>query len=163
MKKIVLFLVLCLALSLQAQQFPSAADVGFGFTIGSKVTIQLEPVGEGRFNYKIIDFEPFDSVINPYDYASLFPKKGAPMTIQFVYCIATSGSNAIEQMQNTESVLLMRSYLPQELQYNLMIQRNEESAMESPEQRFLPPGRATITRWPFMVLNIGVTHFELKK
>ena len=123
----------------------------------------MEPVGEGRFNYKIIAYEPFDSVINPYDYASLFPKKGEPMTIQFIYCIATSGSNVFEQVENTESVLLMRSYLPRELQCNLMIQRSADSVMESPEQRFLPPGRATITRWPFMVPNIGVTHFELKK
>ena len=163
MKRIILFMFLCCGLLAQAQELPTPPDVGYGFPLNCKVTIKLVPVDATRYNYQIIAYEPFDSVINPYDYAGLLDKKGEEMTISFIFCIATSGSNAYEKAQNTESVLIMRSYLPKELQFLLMTQGSGTGEMSEPETRFLPKGKPTITRWPSGVPAIGISHIEDKK
>ena len=163
MKQLFLLSFFFCSLFATAQVLPSPPDVGYGFPMNSKVTIRLVPVDATRYNYQIISYEPFDSLIDYNHYDALLEKSGDEMTISFIFCIATSGSNVYERAQNTKSALVMRSYLPKELQYLLMTQQGGVNEMSDPETRFIPMGEATIVLWSYGVPAIGISHMEDKK
>lgn len=84
--------------------------------VGQKVTIKLIPAGKGKYNFKIIDRQPYEDVVNFDETGKLFPENGEENTI-VLYCVRgewSSGKNCI--------LLTMKSFCPSVLYYDTYIQ-----------------------------------------
>ena len=99
MKKILLFLALIISFSTYSQELPTKPTNGFAFPLGSKFTIKLYSKDSLNFDYSIIKYEPFEEIIDTWENDSLFEEKGEKGTIEFYFCLGTSGETEAENNQ----------------------------------------------------------------
>lgn len=160
MKKIILILILAISFSSYSQELPTEPANGFAFPIGSKFTIKLYPLDSTSFNYSIIKFEPFPDIVDTWENDDLFEEKGEKGTIEFYFCLGTSGETEKDREENMKVLLLMKNRTEYSLNYNSDIQIQEEGEFENTSNIGTHPNVKGIEMWPYMIYQIGLNGFE---
>ena len=83
-----------------SQELPTEPANGYAFPIGSKFTIKLHPIDSTKFDYSIIEYEPFQEIIDTWENDSIFKENGQKGTIEFYFCLSTSGDSQEEKEKN---------------------------------------------------------------
>ena len=164
MKKTFLFLFLTIvSFSVFAQDLPTEPANGFAFPLGSKFTIKLHPIDSTSFDYSIIEFEPFQEVIDTWENDSLFSEKEKNGTIEFYFCLSTIGDTEKEKEENMKILLLMKNRTNYSLSYKSDIQREEDGEFEETSNVGTFSGAKGAEMWPYMIYQIGLHDFKILK
>lgn len=163
MNKIILVLSLALGFFINAQDLPTKPENGFAFPIGSKFTIKLHPTDSTNFDFSIIKFEPFQEVVDTWKNDELFEKKGEDGTIEFYFCLGTSGKTEEEKEKNMKVLLLMKNRTKYSLNYNSDIQKTENGKFEKTSNLGTHPNVKSNEMWPYMIYQIGLNNFRKRK
>ncbi|PWJ33124.1 hypothetical protein [Sediminitomix flava] len=161
MKKTFLTLqLMTLCLISFSQELPTEPADGFKFPIGSKFTIELHPIDSIRFQYSIIEYEPYQEVVNTYENDSLFDSTGKNGTIEFYFCLSTDGETEKEREENMQVVLLMKNRTKYSLSYDSDIQLEENGEFQETSNVGSFSGAKGTEMWPYMIYQIGLTDFK---
>lgn len=160
MKRIILIAFLIIGIGAHAQELPTKPQIGFAFPIGSKFTIKLHPTDSTVFDYSIIKFEPFDQIVDIWENDDLFEKEGEKGTIEFYFCLGTSGETEKEREENMKVLLLMKNRTEYSLNYNSDIQRQEDGEFEYTSNVGTHPNAKGLEMWPYMIYQIGLSGFK---
>jgi|TARA_B110000037_G_C16785371_1_gene369122 hypothetical protein len=163
MKKIILILILAISFSSYSQELPTEPANGFAFPIGSKFTIKLHPIDSTSFDFSIIKFEPFQDIIDTWENDDLFEENGEKGTIEFYFCLGTSGETEEEKEKNMKVLLLMKNRTEYSLNYNSDIQIKEEGEFEKTSNVGTHPNVKGTEMWPYMIHQIGLNGFKLRE
>ncbi len=155
--KILVLLLTIVSIGLFAQDLPTASANGFTFPLRNKFTIKLYPIDSNSFNYSIIEFEPFEEIIDYWDNDNLFEKKRKKGTIEFYFCLATSGETEEEHKEKMKTVLLMKNRTEYNLSYQSDIQREEDGEFEETSNVGTFSGAKGTEMWPYMIYQIGLS------
>jgi hypothetical protein len=145
------------------QELPSKPADGYAFPIGSKFTIKLYPADSTKFQYSIIKFEPFKEIIDTWENDSLFKETGEEGTIEFYFCLSTSGDNDREKEKNRKVLLLIKNRTEYSLKYNSDIQVQKNGEFEETSNVGILPGIKGIEMWPYMIHKIRLKGFKIKE
>lgn len=160
------FLILFLSIvsfGVFAQDLPTEPANGFAFSLGSKFIITLYPIDSTRFDYSIIEFESFEDIIDTWENDSLFTEDEKNGTIEFYFCLSTSGNTETERNDNMKVLLLMKNRTDYTLSYKSDIQRQENGEFEETSNVGTFSGARGIEMWPYMIFQIGLHDFEIMK
>ncbi|MFD1604281.1 hypothetical protein ACFSJW_07720 [Flavobacterium artemisiae] len=146
-----------------SQDLPSEPANGFAFPIGSKFTIKLIPIDSVSFNYSIIKFDPFTETVDTFDNDNLFSKNGEEDTIDFYFCLGTSGKTEDEKKKSMKVLLIFKNRSKYSVTYNSDIQRKEDGEYEKTSNMGAYPGVKGTEMWPYMIHSIGLNDFKIKK
>lgn len=160
MNKLFLFLFLIIGFGVNGQDLPSEPENGYAFPIGTKFTIKLYPTDSTHFDYSIIKFEPFQEIIDTWENDNLFEEEGEDDTIEFYFCLGTSGETEEEKEKNMKVLLLMKNRTEFALKYKSDIQREENGKFEKTSNVGSFPGAKGTEMWPYMIYQIGLNSFE---
>lgn len=160
MKRIILLLLIATSFVAISQDLPTEPQDGFSFPMGSKFTIKLYPTDSIHFDYSIIKFEPFEEIIDTYENAQLFEEKGEKGTIEFYFCLGTTGENEEEREKNMKVLLLMKNRTDYSLSYDSDIQIQKDGKFESTSNVGTHPGVKGTEMWPYMIYEIGLHGFK---
>jgi len=160
MKTIFYIIFLVLATNLLAQDLPTPPIPGAAFPLKTKFKIKLIAIDSMHFNYSIIEFEKFDSIVDTYNHKDLFDSQGRDSTITFYFCAGTHGESEEEKNKNMKILLLMKNYSKIPLKYFSEIQRKEEGEYEQTSNVGIFPGAIGMEMWPYMIYMIGLKDFE---
>ena len=163
MKKLLLILFLATSIVAYSQELPTEPANGFAFPIGTKFTIKLHPTDSTRFDYSIIEFEPFQEVIDTWDNDKLFKEKGQDETIEFYFCLSTSGETEKEKKKNMKVVLIMKNRTKHSLSYKSDIQTTEDGEFKETSNVGTYKGAKGTEMWPYMIYQIGLHDFKILK
>ena len=164
MKKTLFLLFLSIrSISVFAQDLPTKPANGFAFPLGSKFTIKLSPTDSTSFNYSIIEFEPFENIIDTWENDSLFTEEEKNGTIEFYFCLSTSGKTETEKNDNMKVLLLMKNRTDYTLSYKSDIQRQEYGEFEETSNVGTFSGTRGTEMWSYMIYQIGLHDFEIMK
>lgn len=160
-----LFLILFLATNIVAfsQELPTEPANGFAFPIGTKFTIKLYPTDSTRFDYSIIEFEPFQETIDTWDNNQLFKESGQEGTIEFYFCLGTNGKTKEEQDENMKVLLLMKNRTKYALSYKSDIQTTEDGDFKETSNVGTFSGAKGTEMWSHMIYQIGLHDFEIMR
>lgn len=164
MSKIILILTLMVSSVTYAQDLPTQPSNGFAFPLGTKFTIKMHPTDSINFEYSIIAFEPFQEIIDTYENDSLFndsdEKNG---TIEFYFCIGTSGKTEAEKEKNMKVLLLMKNRTENSFEYNSDIQIVENGEFTVTSNVGTYSGARGTEIWPYLIQQIGLNNFKIAK
>jgi hypothetical protein len=160
MNKLFLLIFLTIGISSNAQDLPTEPENGFAFPIGSKFTIKLYPTDSIHFDYSIIKFEPFQEIIDTWENDELFEGEGEKGTIDFFFCLGTSGETEEEKEKNMKVLLLMKNRTEFALNYNSDIQRTENGEFEKTSNIGTFPEVKGNEMWAYMIYQIGLNGFK---
>ncbi|MEZ4797893.1 MAG: hypothetical protein R2785_12085 [Flavobacteriaceae bacterium] len=160
MKKIILIAFLIIGIGANGQELPTEPENGFAFPIGSKFTIKLHPTDSINFDYSIIKFEPFQEIVDTWENDNLFEEKGEAGTIEFYFCLGTSGETEAEKEKNMKVLLLMKNRTEYSLNYNSDIQIKENGEFEKTSNVGTHPGAKGTEMWPYMIHQIALNGFN---
>ena len=161
MKKTLFILFLLLInFSVFTQDLSTKPANGYAFPIGSKFTIKLYPIDKTHFDYSIIEFEPFHDIIDTWENDSLFTEKDKNGTIEFYFCVSTSGKTEKEKNDNMKVLLLMKNRTDYTLSYKSDIQREENGKFEETSNVGTFKGAKGTEMWPYMIYQIGLHDFK---
>jgi len=146
-----------------SQELPTEPADGYAFPIGSKFTIKLYETDSACFDYSIIEFEPFQEIVDIFDTDDLFKEDGEEGTIEYYFCIGTRGETEEEKQENMQVLLLMKNRTKYILSYKSEIQRTEEGEFEETSNIGTYPGAKGTEMWPYMIYSIGLRDFEISK
>ena len=144
-----------------SQELPTEPANGFAFPIGSKFTIKLHPIDSTKFDYSIIEYEPFQELIHTWDNDSIFKENGQKGTIEFCFCISTSGDSDEEKEKNMKVLLLMKNRTEHTLTYNSEIQTEENGEFKVTSNVGTFSGAKGTEMWPYMIRQIGLNDFKI--
>lgn len=162
MKKL-LFVFMFASLSTGAQHLPSDPANGFSFPIGTKFTLALHPVDSTRFDVSVVAWESFQEVVNAFETDDLFAEKGAPGTIDFYFCLGTMGEKEGEGDENTQVLLLFKNRSSYALSYTSEIQVEEGGGFQPTSNAGSFPGVVTSELWPYVIYQIRLQDFMVRK
>ena len=163
MKKIFLFIFLASIGFTHGQELPTIPANGFSFSLGTKFSIKLVAIDSINFDYSVIEFEKFDSIIDTYDNDSLFKVPGRDSTITFYFCLGTYGESKSERKHNMQVLLIMKNYSKIALSYSSDIQREQDGEYESTSNVGSFPGATGMEMWPYKIYMIGLRGFKRYK
>lgn len=163
MKKLFVLLLTFVSFLTLAQELPTEPQNGFAFPLGSKFTIKLYAVDSANFDYSIIEFEPFEEIVNTFETDSLFAAEGQDSTIAFYFCIGTHGDDQAERDSNMQVLLLMKNYTKMVLEYSSDIMREEDGEFAKTSNIGTFPGAVGVEMWPYMIHMIGLAEFRKPK
>lgn len=163
MKKILLILFLTANVVVFSQELPTEPANGFSFPIGTKFTIKLHPIDSTNFDYSIVEFEPFQEIIDIFENDSLFIEGEKDGTIEFYFCLATRGETEKEKEENMQVLLLMKNKTDYSLSYKSDIQTEENGEFKETSNVGTYSGAKGTEMWPYMIYQIGLHDFEKKK
>lgn len=163
MKKYTLIITLFAGLWTQAQDLPTEPAPGFAFPIGSKFTIEMVQADSVNFEFSIIEFAPFDQVVDNYETDTLFEEKGKPGTIEFYFCYGSHGVTEKERERNMKVLLVFKNRTEFNFTYQSDIQRDEGGEFESTSNVGTYSGARGTEMWPYMIYQIGLHDFKLNK
>lgn len=146
-----------------SQELPTEPAKGFAFPIGSKFTIKLHPTDSVRFDYSIIAYEQFQETIDTWNNNHLFDENGQEGTIEFYFCFGTRGKTEEEKRENMKVLLVMKNRTKYALSYLSDIQIKEDGEFQETSNAGTYPGVKGIEMWPYMIYQIGIHDFEIKK
>lgn len=161
MKKILTILLFFFGLNLFSQELPSEPSNGAAFPIGSKFTIKLIPTSKSEFDYSIIKFEQFTETIDTWENDHLFSNEGEKNTIDFYFCLATSGESEEEKEKNMKVVLIFKNHTEYSMSYDSEIQLKEDGDFEKTSNVGTFRGAKGTEMWPYMIQYIGLSNFKL--
>ena len=162
MKKIILILSLIIGASVNSQELPTQPANGFTFPIGSKFTIKMHPIDSTNFDYSIIMFEPFQEIIDTWENDSLFEENAEKNgTIEFYFCLGTSGETEEEKEKNMKVLLLMKNRTDYSFNYNSDIQLEENGKFETTSNVGTYSGAKGTEMWPYMIYQIALNEFKI--
>lgn len=164
MKKIILILTLIISSLTYSQDLPTKPANGFSFPLGTKFTIKMHPTDSTNFDYSVIKFEQFEEIINIYESDSLFKntdnKNG---TIEFYFCLGTSGETDKEKEKNMKVLLLMKNRTENSFEYNSDIQTEENGEFKKTSNIGTYSGAKGTEIWPYMIHHIALSEFRIVK
>lgn len=163
MKKLLFFLFSATSIVAYSQELPTEPANGFAFPIETKFTIKLHPIDSIRFDYSIIEFEPFQKTIDTWDNDKLFKEKGLDGTIEFYFCLGTSGKTEKEKEENMKVLLLMKNRTSYSLSYMSDIQITENGEFKETSNVGTFSGAKGTEIWPYMIYQIGLHNFKIMK
>ena len=161
MNKIIILLFLIIRTVMNAQDLPTEPQNGFAFPIGSKFTIKLHQTDSLHFDYSIIKFEPFQEVVDTWENDDLFEEKGEEGTIEFYFCLGTSGETEKEREEKMKVLLIMKNRTKFSLKYNADIQLEENGEFVKTSNVGTYPGAKGTEMWPYMIYQIGLNNFKI--
>ncbi len=160
MKKLFVLLFLVSTLIASSQELPTIPANGFAFPIGTKFTIKLHPVDSSRFDYSIIQFEPYQEIIDTWENDTLFSENGQKGTIEFYFCLSTSGEIEKERDKKMKVLLIMKNRTDYALSYKSDIQIEENGDFEETSNVGTFSGAKGTEIWPYMIYQIGLYDFK---
>lgn len=163
MKSVLFVLIVVFNLSAFAQELPSPPANGFAFPLGTKFTIKLIPKKKQCFDFSVIAFEPFQDIINSWESDTLFKETEKNGTIEFYFCLSTSGETEQEREDNMKVVLIMKNRTDYHLSYKSDIQTEEGGDFEETSNVGTYSGALTTEMWPYMIYQIGIHDFRVMK
>jgi len=163
MKKHVLLILLFFSFGATAQELPTEPAPGFAFPLGSKFTIEMVQIDSVNFDFSIIEFEPYQQIIDTYETDTLFGNEGKEGTIEFYFCYGSHGVTKKEKEKNMKILLTFKNYTEFNFAYLSDIQREEEGDFESTSNVGAYSGASGTEMWPYMIYQIGLHDFKLKK
>ena len=164
MKKLIVILILIINFGAYSQNLPTEPANGFAFPLGTKFTIKLHPTDSTNFDYSIIEFEPFQDIIDTWENDSLFKENAEKNgTIEFYFCLGTSGETEEEKDKNMKVLLLMKNRTEYSLEYNSDIQREENGKFETTSNVGTYSGAKGTEMWPYMIQQIALNEFKIAK
>jgi hypothetical protein len=143
-----------------SQELPTEPANGYAFPIGSKFTIKLHPIDSTKFDYSIIEYEPFQELIDTWENDSIFKENGQKGTIEFYFCLSTSGDSDEEKEKNMKVLLLMKNRTEHTLTYNSDIQTEENGEFKKTSNVGTFSGAKGTEMWPYMIHQIGLNGFK---
>lgn len=162
MKKIFLILSLIIGLGTFSQDLPTEPANGFTFPLGTKFIIKMYPTDSANFDYSIIEFEPFEEIIETQENDLLFKetteKNG---TIEFYFCLGTSGKTEEERERNMKVFLLMKNRTENSFEYNSDIQTEENGKFKFTSNIGTYSGAKGTEMWPYMIYQIALNQFKI--
>jgi hypothetical protein len=161
MKNIILILLLATNFVGFSQELPTQPANGFTIPIGTKFTIMLHPVDSISFNYSIIEIEPYQEIVDTWENDSLFNSEGLKGTIEFYFCLSTSGKTDKEKKENMQVVLIMKNRTDYSLSYMSDIQTKEDGDFEETSNIGTFSGAKGIEMWPYIIYQIGLYDFKI--
>ncbi|GGD30652.1 hypothetical protein [Flavobacterium orientale] len=161
MKKLLLILFLTTNMLSYSQDLPTEPAKGFAFPLGTKFTIKLHPTDDADFDYSIIAFEPFQEIIDIWENDTLFNEKGEEGTIEFYFCLGTSGIKEDDKEEDRKVVLVMKNRTKYSLSYKSDIQRNEDGEFKETSNVGTYSGAKGTEMWPYMIYQIGLHDFKI--
>jgi hypothetical protein len=164
MKRLMFFIVFIPNL-IFSQDLPTPPASGAAFPIGSKFSIKLYPIDSKNFHFSVIEFEPFDSIVETWENDSLFDNMGQDSTITFYFCFGTHGDTEVERESNMKILLLMKNYTEYSLNYTSEIQRKEQKKKKKPKYKPTSnigtfSGAKGTEMWPYMIYSIRLRDFK---
>lgn len=156
----ILFISLCTLIHAQELPLPNEPSNGFAFPIGTKFTIKLHSVAPGKYDFSVIDFQPFDEIVSIMGYDDLFPKEGADDTLMLYFCLGTFGDTEAPKDEDLKILLLMKNYSNVTLDYSSDILRQEDGEYEETSNVGVSPGAVAVEMWPYMIHFIGLSDFH---
>jgi len=164
MKKIILILTLMISFGAYSQDLPTEPANGFTFPLGAKFTIKMYPTDSTSFDYSIIKFEPFQEIIDTWENDSLFKENVEnDGTIEFYFCLGTSGETEKEKEKNMKVLLLMKNRTEYSLEYDSYIQTEENGEFETTSNVGTYSGAKGTEMWPYMIQQIALSKFKIAK
>lgn len=163
MDKLLLILFLATNIVTYSQELPTEPANGFAFPIGTKFTIKLYQTDSSSFDYSIIEFEPFQEIIDTWDNDELFRKKGQDGTIEFYFCLGTRGETEEEKEKNLKVLLLMKNRTTYSLSYISDIQTTEDGEFNETSNVGIFSGAKGTETWPYIIYQIGLHNFKIMK
>jgi len=158
-----LLLILALSFSSYSQELPTEPTNGFAFPLGSKFTIKMYPKDSLNFDYSIIKYESFEEIIDTWENDKLFKEQGEKGTIEFYFCLGTSGETEAEKEKNMKVLLLMKNRTEYSLSYNSDIQTEEDGEFEKTSNIGTHSGAKGTEMWPYMIHQIALNEFRISK
>jgi len=164
MKRLLLVLLSILSsLAVYSQELPTVPANGFAFPLGTRFKIKLYPVDSTQFNYSIIEFEPFQDIVDTWKNDSLFKTEGQEGTIEFYFCLGTNGETEAEKEKNMKVLLLMKNRTKYSLSYTSQIQTKEGGEFEKTSNVGTFSGAKGTEMWPYMIQQILLHDFVIMK
>jgi len=163
MRKVLLILFLMTNLAVFSQDLPTEPANGFAFPIGTKFTIKLYPIDSISFDFSVIVFEPFQEIIDTWENDSLFMEGEKNGTIEFYFCLSTSGETEKEKEENMKILLLMKNRTDFALSYKSDIQTEENGDFKETSNVGTFSGAKGTEMWPYMIYQIGLYDFKKMK
>ncbi|WP_010665432.1 hypothetical protein [Marinilabilia salmonicolor] len=160
MKNILLLFFISINILANAQDLPTEPANGFAFPLGSKFTIMLHPIDSTSFDYSIIEFTPFQDIIDTWENDSIFDEQGQKGTIEFIFCLSTSGDTESEKEENMKVLLLMQNRTDFSLSYKSDIQTDEDGDFQETSNVGTFSGAKGTEIWPYMIHQIGLHGFK---
>lgn len=160
MRGILMILLLTANIVVYSQELPTEPANGFAFGIGTKFTIKLHPIDSMNFDYSITEFEPFPETIDTWEHDSLFIEGEKNGTIEFYFCLSTSGVSEKEKESNMKILLLMKNRTDFALTYESDIQTAENGEFNETSNVGTHSGAKGIEMWPYMIYQIGLHNFR---
>jgi hypothetical protein len=88
------------------------------------------PVDSFNFDISVIEFGPFNEVVDLWNNNYLFKDKEKDNTIICYFCFATHGGTEEEKEKNMKTYLLFKNYSKESLQYTSDLQKVEDGEFE---------------------------------
>ena len=161
MKKYLIILFILSEYISFSQDLPTEFSEGFSFPIGSKFTIKLDSKDPEKIKYSIIKFETFQQIIDSWKTNNLFEEKGEEGTIDFIFCIGTSGDNQKEKDKNMKVHLLFKNRTKLAMKYFSEIQTDEDGVFKKTSNIGTYPNAQGNEMWPYMIHAIGLRDFKI--
>ena len=143
-----------------AQNLPTGPENSFIFPIGSKFTIRLFPKDSTHFDYAVIRFEPYRQIVDTWENDTLFEEEGEDGTIDFYFCLATSGKTEEERKEKMQIVLLMKNRTEYALSYDSDIQIKKDGEFETTSNVGVFPKAKGMEMWPYMIYQIKLSNIR---
>jgi hypothetical protein len=163
MKRIILTLILAISFNSYSQELPTEPKNGFAFPLGSKFTIKMHPKDSINFDFSIINYEPFEEIINTWENDHLFKENGEKGTIEFYFCLGTRGKTDSEKEKNMKILLIMKNRTKYSFNYDSDIKKKEKGEFEKTSNVGTHSNVKGIEMWPYMIHQIGLKNFRLMK
>lgn len=160
MRTILIMLLITTNIVVYSQELPTEPANGFAFPIGTKFTIKLHPIDSISFDYSIIEFESFQEIIDTWENDSIFNENGQKGTIEFYFCLSTSGDTESEKEKNMKVLLLMKNRTDFTLSYKSDIQTEENGDFKETSNVGTFSGAKGTEMWPYMIYQIGLHDFK---
>ena len=161
MKKIITLVVLIFTISSYSQDLPSKPADGYAFSLGTKFTIKMHPTDSLVYDYSIIKFETYPDLVDTFENDNLFDENGEKGTIEFCFCLGTSGETQEEKEENMKVLLLMKNNSEHSFNYISDIQLEEDGKFENTSNVGTFKGARGTEIWPYMIYTIGLKSFKV--
>lgn len=164
MNKLLIIIALIIGFNAYSQDLPTEPENGFAFPLGTKFTIKLYPTDSDKFDYSVIQFEQYHEIIDTWKNDSLFEENTEKNgTIEFYFCLATSGKSEEEKDKNMKVLLIMKNRTVYNLEYNSDIQREEGGEFETTSNIGAYSGAKGTEMWPYIIHHIALSDFKIAK